>query len=309
MIGFTLILLTSLFFPGLIVKVKSIASGRKGPSLLQPWKNILVLFKKGSVFSETTSIIFQIAPVIYLSTILCVLLLIPFEANLLVSESNSILGFNGDFILFAYLMALGRFFFILSAMDTGSSFEGMGANREALYSMLLEPAFFIIIGSFALISGHISMSEIFTTLQFANSYYYIISIIVIYLFIQIAMIENNRLPVDDPKTHLELTMIHEVMLLDNCGIDMAMIQIGSYLKFAIFGTIIADIIIPANSSVLYQFIIFFSTQILFAVVIGLLESFRARKKLVKNPQFILSLSSIALVVFVLCLLLLNQMLK
>jgi formate hydrogenlyase subunit 4 len=123
------------------------------------------------------------------------------------------------------------------------------------------------------------------------------------------MIENSRLPVDDPKTHLELTMIHEVMLLDHSGIDLAIIQIGSYLKFAIFGTIIADIIIPVHSPIIIQICFYFIAQIMFAVIIGLLESFRARKKLVKNPQFILSLSSIALVVFVLCLLLLNQMLK
>jgi formate hydrogenlyase subunit 4 len=309
MISIILILITAIFFPGIITRVKSIASGRKGPSILQPWKSILVLLKKSSKFSETTSFIFQVTPVIYLSTIICAILLIPFEGNRLITGTSSILGFNGDFILFAYLLALGRFFFILSAMDTGSSFEGMGANREALYSMLLEPTFFIIISSFVLVSGNISMQELFSKIQFDDTYYYIISIIIIYLFVQIAMIENSRLPVDDPKTHLELTMIHEVMLLDNCGIDLALIQIGTYLKFAIFGTIISDIIIPVNSPLIYQFIIFFVTQILFAVIIGLLESFRARKKLVKNPQFILSLSSIALVVFVLCLLFLNKMLK
>jgi len=309
MISFLLILLTALFFPGIISRAKSIASGRKGPSILQPWKNIIVLLKKGSKFSDTTSIVFQITPVIYLTTILCAMLLLPFEANRILTGNISIIGFDGDFILFAYLLALGRFFFIIAALDTGSSFEGMGANREALYSMLLEPAFFIIISSFALVSGNISMQSIFSCIEFANTYYYIIGIIIIYLFVQIAMIENSRLPVDDPKTHLELTMIHEVMLLDSCGFDLALIQIGTYLKFAIFGTIIANIIVPLNTPVLLQFVIFFATQILFAAVIGFLESFRARKKMVKNPQFILSLSSIALVVFVLCLLLLNQMLK
>ncbi|MFA6923533.1 MAG: NADH-quinone oxidoreductase subunit H [Bacteroidales bacterium] len=303
MISFLLILITALFFPGIILRIKSITSGRKGPDILQPWKNILILLRKSSTFSSTTSYIFQIAPVIYITTIICAMLLMPFAGYKL------IFGFNGDFILFAYLLALGKFFFILSAMDTGSSFEGMGANREALYSMLVEPAFFILIGTIALLTGYTSMQEIFANLQLANHYYFIISIILIYLLIQIAMIENSRMPVDDPKTHLELTMIHEVMILDHCGFDLALIQIGTTLKFAIYGTFIANFVIPVNLPIVLQLSIYFSTQIIFAAIIGFLESFRARKKLMKNPQFIVSLSSIALVAFILSLLLLHQMLK
>ncbi len=303
MITFALILLTSLFFPGIIVRVKSLASGRKGPGIFQPWKDILLLFKKSSIYSSTTSFIFQIAPIIYFSTILCTILLVPF------SNSPAIIGFNGDFILFAYLLGLGRFFFIINAMDTGSSFEGMGASREALYAMLLEPAFFILVGSVALLAGHLSMQELFSSFLLTNNYHLIIRIIMIYLFVQIAMIENSRLPVDDPKTHLELTMIHEVMVLDNSGFELAIVKISSILKFAIFGTLISDLIITPTLPFALQIVVYFVVQVLFAATIGLLESFRARKMLVKNSQFILSLSSIAFVVFILCLLLLNQMLK
>ena len=303
MITFALILLTSLFFPGIIVRVKSLASGRKGPGIFQPWKDILLLLKKSSIYSSTTSFIFQIAPIIYFSTILCTILLVPF------SNSPAIIGFNGDFILFAYLLGLGRFFFIINAMDTGSSFEGMGASREALYAMLLEPAFFILVGSVALLAGHLSMQELFSSFLLTNNYHLIIRIIMIYLFVQIAMIENSRLPVDDPKTHLELTMIHEVMVLDNSGFELAIVKISSILKFAIFGTLISDLIITPTLPFALQIVVYFVVQVLFAATIGLLESFRARKMLVKNSQFILSLSSIAFVVFILCLLLLNQMLK
>jgi formate hydrogenlyase subunit 4 len=297
MIGLLLALLTALFFPGIILRVKSIASGRKGPGLFQPWKNIWLLLRKGSIISTTTSFVFQLAPLIYLSTILCAILLVPFAGM------PSFLGFNGDFVLFAYLLALGKFFFILSALDTGSSFEGMGANREALYSMLTEPALFILFGTVAMLTGHTSMQEIFVHFQWADPNSFIIGIITVYLLVQIAMIENSRMPVDDPKTHLELTMIHEVMILDHSGFDLALIHIGTTLKFAMYGTLIAECIIPTMGSWYLQIALYFGIQFFFAGSIGILESFRARKKLMRNPQFIVTLSSIALIAFFLVLLL------
>ena len=325
--GIFLAIVTAVFFPGIILRVKSIASGRKGPGIMQPWKNILLLLRKGSVFSTTTSFIFRLAPVVYLSTILCALLLLPFPAM------PSMFGFNGDFILFAYLLALGKFLFILGALDTGSSFEGMGANREALYSMLAEPAFFILLGTLALLTGNTSMQQIFESFRFAGHNSFIIGFIAVYLLIQIAMIENSRMPVDDPKTHLELTMIHEVMILDHSGFDLALLHIGTALKFAMYGLLIANFLVPVDAGVLLvnseegivnseqgivnsmggpgmiilQMGVYFAIQIAFAGMIGLMESFRARKKLARNPQFIVTLSSIALVAFILVLLITFKM--
>ena len=325
--GFMLAIVTALFFPGIILRVKSIASGRKGPGVLQPWNNIWVLLHKGSVFSTTTSYIFRIAPVVYLSTILCALLLLPFPGV------PSVFGFDGDFVLFAYLLALGKFLFILGALDTGSSFEGMGANREALYSMLAEPAFFILFGTLALLTGHTSMQQIFESFQFTGHNSFIIGFIAVYLLVQIAMIENSRMPVDDPKTHLELTMVHEVMILDHSGFDLALMHIGTALKFAIYGLLIANFLVPVDAGPLVlnsqhwlmnhekgmvsnigagwrmvvQVGVYFIIQVLFAMLIGLMESFRARKKLARNPQFIVTLSSIALVAFILVLLITFKM--
>jgi len=326
MMIFLLAIITALFFPGIILRVKSIAGGRRGPGLMQPWKNIWVLLNKQSVISRTTSYVFRIAPVIYLSTILCAILLIPFPGM------PSFLGFNGDFVLFAYLLALGKFMFILGALDTGSSFEGMGANREALYSMLAEPAFFILFGTLAMLTGHTSMQEIFESFRFAGQNSFIIGFIAVYLLIQIAMIENSRMPVDDPKTHLELTMIHEVMILDHSGFDLALIHIGTALKFAMYGALIANFLVPVEAGqlvtvsgqwlpgsahgsasagpgwiTLLQVAVFFVVQAVFAALIGLMESFRARKKLAKNPQFIVTLSSIALVAFILVVLITYKM--
>jgi len=133
--------------------------------------------------------------------------------------------------------------------------------------------------------------------------------IAVYILMQIAMIENSRMPVDDPKTHLELTMIHEVMILDNSGFDLALIQIGTNLKFALYGILIANILIPINWILPYRLALFFGIQVVFSGSIGLMESFRARKKMMKNPQFIVTLSSIALVGFILSLLMIYQLIR
>jgi formate hydrogenlyase subunit 4 len=302
MIGFILILIAALFFPGIILRTKSILSGRKGPGVLQPIKDIRVLLLKGSVFSKTTGLIFQIAPAITLASIVCAMLLIPF------ARQNAMISFEGDFVFFAYLLAFGRFFAIIAALDTGSSFEGMGANREALYSMLVEPAFFILLATFAMFTGYTSFSDIFSNFFMSESHYVMIySLIGFYLFAQIAMIENSRLPVDDPKTHLELTMIHEVMILDNSGFDKALIHIGTYLKFAIFGAFIYNVMVPAGWNIFLQTALFFLVQLVFAVIVGLLESFRARNKMGKNPKFILTLSAISLIAFMIILILTEKL--
>lgn len=302
MAGFILIAVAAFFFPGVILRTKSIFSGRKGPGIFQPWKDIAVLFRKGSVFSNTAGLIFRIAPSVTLATVVGAMLLLPF------AEQKALLSFEGDFIMFAYLLALGRFFTIIAALDTGSSFEGMGASREALFSMLVEPAFFVLLATFAMFTGYTSFSVIFNHFFITgNDYVLIYSIIGAYLFVQIAMVENSRLPVDDPKTHLELTMIHEVMILDHSGFDKALIHIGTYLKFAVYGSLIYNLIVPAGWNVILQTGLFFAVQALFAGVIGFTESFRARNKMNKNPKFILTLSAIALIAFMVILILTEKL--
>lgn len=302
MAGFILIVVAAFFFPGIILRTKSIASGRKGPGIFQPLKDIFLLFRKGSVFSDTTGLIFRIAPSVTLASVTGAMLLLPF------AEQKAVLSFEGDFILFAYLLALGRFFTIIAALDTGSSFEGMGASREALFSMLIEPAFFVLLATFAMFTGYTSFSVIFNHFFITgNDYTLIYSIIGAYLFVQIAMVENSRLPVDDPKTHLELTMIHEVMILDYSGFDKALIHIGTYLKFAIYGSLIYNLIVPAGWNIILQIGLFLAVQVLFAIVIGFTESFRARNKMNKNPKFILTLSAIALIAFMVILILTDKL--
>jgi len=304
MIQIGLILLAALFFPGIILRTKSIVSGRRGPGILQPLKDIGVLFRKGSVISQTTSWIFQAAPVIGLAAIMTSLLVIPF------ANFKALLPFEADFVFFAYLMAIGKFFMIIGALDTGSSFEGMGANREALFSMLVEPAFLILMGTFAMLTGYTSFSAIFSAFHMdGNPYAFIYGLISFYLLVQIAMIENSRMPVDDPKTHLELTMIHEVMILDYSGFDKALIHLATYVKFAVYGSLICSSLVPAGWNTALQAGLFFIIQMVFAIIIGLAESFRGRNKMFRNSQFILTLSAIALLAFVVVLILTQKLIN
>lgn len=290
MLSSLLIILASVFFTGIIIRTKSIASGRKGPDIFQPIRDVVRLFKKGAVYSETSSFIFRIAPTIYFSSVFVAMLVVPF------GQSGGLISFNGDFIFFAYVLALGKFFSIIGAMDTGSSFEGMGASREALYSMFAEPAFFILMGSLGLLTGNTSFVGIFSTLHMGSSITYALGGLAAFVLLMIAMIENSRMPIDDPKTHLELTMVHEVMILDNSGFDLGLILSAGYLKFAIYGGLIFNLFI-GTISYEYSIPMFFVMQALLAFAVGIIESFMARSRMNHNAQFIVVLSSVSLLIF------------
>ncbi|MEI6576596.1 MAG: NADH-quinone oxidoreductase subunit H [Bacteroidota bacterium] len=290
MLSLLLTIIAALFFTGVIIRTKSLASGRKGPGIFQPLRDVVRLFKKGAVYSTTTSFVFQIAPTIYFSTVVMAMLVIPF------GQSKGVLSFNGDFIFFAYVLALGKFFSIISAMDTGSSFEGMGASREALYSMFAEPAFFILMGSLALLTGFTSFNEIFAALHLGSYISYAVAVLATFVLVMITMVENSRMPIDDPKTHLELTMIHEVMILDNSGFDLGLIFTAGYLKFALYGALVVNLFIGSIPAA-YAIPIFFVIQFSMAVFIGIVESFMARFRMNHNAEFILALTSVALLIF------------
>ncbi len=302
MAAIPLILFAALFFPGIILRTKSVASGRKGPGLLQPLRDIRVLLGKGSVYSTTTGWAFRLAPITGLAAILSVMLVVPF-ANM-----PALIAFDGDIVFFSYMLATAKFLMITGALDTGSSFEGMGANREALFSMLVEPAFLVLMGTFAMLTGFTSFSGIFMAFHVSdNPIVTVFGLIVIYLIVQIAMIENSRMPVDDPKTHLELTMVHEVMILDYSGFDKALIHITSWLKFAVYGSLICSAVFPSEWNPALQVALFLMVQFFFAVVVGLAESFRARKKMQKNAQFILTLTAVAVLAFLIVLIITDKL--
>ena len=285
-------------FIGIINKTKAALSGRRGPGITQTYFDLLRLLKKGQVISPTTSFIFQSAPSINLASILTMGLFIPF------GYYSGILNFTGDFILIAAILAMGRFFSILSAMDTGSSFEGMGSSREATFTVLAEPAFFIF---FAVL---ISLSEAFSQSDYSlNTLLHtcaltgplnilVVSVGVVILFM-LMLIEGSRVPVDDPETHLELTMIHEVMILDNSGPDLAMFLYASAMKLTALGLMIGNLLVPSTLTLTLTIVFFLSILLILAVLIGLIESSMARLRMVHVPQFILITSCMGILLFVL----------
>lgn len=287
MTGFALILFAALFFDGLIVRTKSVCSGRKGPGVFQPLKDVARLMRKGAVYSPTTGWVFKAAPIVQAASVVMACAVIP------LGEDGALLSFRGDFVFFAYVLALGKFFAIVGALDTGSSFEGMGAAREALYSMLAEPAFFMVVGSLSLLTGFVSFADILPAIHLSGAMSCAIAVVAAGVLLVLELIENSRLPVDDPKTHLELTMVHEAMILDNSGFDLGLILAAGYLKFAMYAALIANLFVGSVPDA-WDVPAFLAVQAASAVSIGVVESFMARARMNHNPQFVFALTSVAL---------------
>ena len=280
--------IVALFITGVINRTRALMAGRKGIRFFQHVYNVRLLMRKGAVYSPTTTILFRIAPCVYLGSALVAFLFIP------IADLDPVFSFGGDIIFVAYLLALSRVAIVLAALDTGSSFEGMGAAREALYGALVEPALMMGLATLALFCGYSSFADIFSTAQMFDTNLTIVMLLLAYVFLIIMIIESGRVPVDDPRTHLELTMIHEVMCLDYSGIDLAMINIAGWLKNAIWAVIAANAV-----SVALCFHWEFATPLAIlgtGVTIGCIESLRARNKLSRNTTYILTIVAMAALV-------------
>jgi formate hydrogenlyase subunit 4 len=274
---------------GVIGRVKARFAGRTGPPVLQPYYDLIKLFKKGAVYSESTTWIFRASAPVSLAALLVGLAVVPFGA------SSAPVSFTGDFLVLVAMLGIMRFFIIIAALDTGSSFEGMGASREALFSALAEPAFLLGIAALAGKTGGLSLSAIFATGSMPSFE----PLLVVAAFVIVFLCENGRIPIDDPATHLELTMIHEVMVLDHSGPDFGLMQYGASLKQWIFGAIIVDIVAPLRlSNRLLDSLGGVAGIIVLAIAVGALESTMARLRLLRVPQLITAagaLSTIAVI--------------
>jgi len=210
-----------------------------------------------------------------------------------------VFSFHGDVIILFYLMGLGRFFTILAALDTASPFEGMGAAREAFFSTLAEATIFGILILFFRLTGSLSFGEYFSgnhAITILGTHGALLLLVIVGLFI-VLLTENSRVPVDDPATHLELTMIHEVMILDHSGPDLALIELGSFFKLLFYSAFITRLLDPFQfENVFINGLVFYAIVMLVYVVIGIVESITARYKMNMVPKFILT--SFALVFFV-----------
>lgn len=294
--SFCFALLIAPLFPAVIQKVKAWFGGRQGPPLLINYYTLFKLVQKGSVYSTSTSFIFKTGPVVSAAAALLLLLFFPFAG------ADPLFSFHGDVIILFYLMGLGRFFTILAALDTASPFEGMGTAREAFFSSLAEPTVFTILFLFFKISGSLSFAGFFsgpTPVALAGEFGAVVLLAAVALYI-VMLTENSRVPVDDPATHLELTMIHEVMILDHSGPDLALIETGAWCKLLFYCSFIASIIwFPRFDNFLLDTFLFYTVVALIYISIGVVESITARYKMNLVPKFIMN--AFALVFFVIIL--------
>jgi formate hydrogenlyase subunit 4 len=220
-----------------------------------------------------------------------------------IGNVQAALAFPGDLVLLAYLLALMRFLTVIGALDTGSSFEGMGASREVQFSALAEPVLMLAMAALARRTESISLTGIYASVTVgawaqAGPTLAMVSAALLAVF----LVENSRIPVDDPNTHLELTLIHEVMVLDYSGPDFAFILYAAALKLWGLGSLLVGLCMPVRSGwAIVDIGAFLAGMLVLAVVVGVIESTMARLRLLRVPQMLVGAGAIAIVALVLVL--------
>lgn len=291
------LILGAVFCPligSVIHRTKALIAGRRGRPLLQPYVDLWKLVNKGAVYSRTTSWVFCAGPIMGVAAMLSALLMTP------LGGAPAFLSFSGDLVLFALLLGVARFMLILAALDTGSSFEGMGASREAAFSALVEPALFLGLAALAHFAGSLSLTELYGSITAAawgeaGPGFALVLLTLLAVF----LVENARIPFDDPNTHLELTMIHEVMVLDHSGPDLAYVHYGAALKHWLLGALMAGIAVPVRSGHVWIDAVATTAGIaVLSVLVGIVESTMARLRLLHVPHVIIGASALALVALV-----------
>ena len=263
---------------GVINKTKALAAGRKGAPLVQPYHDIAKLLRKSLTLSRTTSWVFVAGPIAGLASVIVASMVLPF------GPSKAPLAFGGDMILFAYLFGLSRFFTTAAALDTGSAFEGMGASREAFFACLAEPALLLAFLALSARSSSLSLSGMLQSRPGNPDMPFVL--VCVGLFI-VLLAENCRIPIDDPTTHLELTMIHEAMVLDHGGPLLGLVEYASAMKLLVLESLLARLLFPFGvhgAWLDWAFLALGAVGI--AAVIGLLESSMARLKMRRVPYLL-----------------------
>jgi formate hydrogenlyase subunit 4 len=283
------VLLLAPALPGIATRTKSLLTGRRGAPVLQLYADLAKLMRKGVVYSRTVTLVFRAAPVVLTASVLVAALLLPLDGR------APILGFPGDLVAFTGLLGLGRFALVLAGLDTGSSFEGMGTSREVTVAAFAEPALLLAFSVLVLATGHLSLGGMLGA-PLAAAWPSTVPSLVLAgasLFM-LLLAENARVPIDDPATHLELTMIHEVIILDHSGPDLALILFAGAVKFALFSALVVSVLVP-----LALFDRWVATGLLMAglavvaVLVGIIEASMARLRIDRIPQFLVAASALA----------------
>ena len=271
---------------GLVNRTKSLWAGRKGPGLVQSGWDLLRLLRKQPVFSTVITPLFRAGAWVVLVSSLLAALISPILGQF------APLQFSRDFIFFAYTLGLARMFLMLSAMDVGSSFEGMGAAREASFTAFIEPALFLLIGSAGVATGQTSFAGLIGLWHQSASFPWLAVPAVAVLFV-LLQAEAARVPVDDPMTHLELTMVHEVMILDHSGPELAAMQYAAALKMTIYAGLIAALLNPFDPLTQTALCVLVSLLLMagVAVAVGCVESLTARLRMRMVPVYLMLASA------------------
>ena len=271
------------FLLGVIARTKAHFAGRVGPPLLQPYYDLFKLLAKGTVVSRTTTWVFIAGPAVSLVAAFFAAAVVP------IGDGRALWGFEGDFIVLAYVLGLARYFTMAAALDTGSSFEGMGAAREATFACIAEPAFIMGLLAIARATGSLSLSGFLgPSLVDVWSVASASLVLVAVGLLLVLLAENSRIPVDDPNTHLELTMVHEVMVLDHGGPLFGVVLYGAAVKLYVFAALLVRIAIPIAEPAWLAWLAFLAGLVAVAVVVGVIESVMARLRLIYVPALLLS---------------------
>lgn len=274
------LLVMPIVLTGTINRVKARWAGRVGPPIAQLAFDVWRLVHKTSVYSTVTTPVFRVGPAVVLVTAIASACIVP------LAGTESVVSFPFDFVWFAYVWSLGRVALMLGALDTGSSFEGMGASREATFATLLEPVLFLVAGALCLHGGVRSFEAALEPHLDGPSaaVMWVAAIAALLILIQV---EAARMPVDDPTTHLELTMVHEVMILDHSGAELALLHLAAAIKMFVAISVTARLLNPlAGHGALVATAAHVGICLAIAVVLGLVESLIARLKLRVVPQYI-----------------------
>ncbi len=289
-LNIVLLLVVPFLMTGVIRKTKAFFGGRKGASVFQPIYDFFKLMKKKSIYADTTTWIFRVAPIVTLAGTIFACLFIP------IVKGTAILPIQGGLIIFAYALGLTKFLSLLSAMEIASSFEGMGSSREACFTTIIEPAFFITIASIMAICKIYTFDSLTNVIQASGPIGYLIVLFAILALGIMLLTEGCRVPVDDPTTHLELTMIHEVMILDNCSQELAMISWSAYMKMFLLSALISNLILPTGFGILESLGLILLSLFIISILIGVIESGIARLRMTHVFEFVFVMSTFALVV-------------
>nr|WP_319376275.1 NADH-quinone oxidoreductase subunit H [uncultured Methanoregula sp.] len=272
-------------FVSLIKKVKARTQGRSGPSVFQTYYSLAKLLKKEVIYSPNSSRIMRVTPILNIAALLVAALFVPL---VFVPEP---IGGIGNIILFLYLLALAKFFMALAGLDAGSSFGGMGSSREMSISAIIEPTTIIVFAALVFVFRSLNIFDMFSTSAAAGTLTTPILILLgISLFI-ILIVETSRIPVDNPETHLELTMIHEGMILEQSGRNLALMELSAAVKLTLLMALLLNLIVPFGlmttftlAGLLIATGLFIIKGSILAGIIGLFESSMAKMRFFRLPS-------------------------